>query len=73
MAKQCAICGKGSRVFGVRQKLRGKYNPTVKRRKYPNLQQLLVPETAIQKQFKPHKGKRVLACAKCIKTLAKSR
>jgi len=71
MAKQCAICQKGSRVFGRRKKLRGKYNPTGKVRKYPNLQWLSVPENVKSKKFKPFKGKRVLACAKCIKSLAK--
>ncbi len=71
MAKECAICKKGSRVFGRRSKLRGKYNPTVKVRKYPNLQTLDVPENVSHKKFKPFKGKRVLACCKCIKTLAK--
>jgi hypothetical protein len=41
-------------------KLRGKYNPTAKVRKYPNLQWARTPE-----------GKRVLACTKCIKRIAK--
>lgn len=41
-------------------KLRGKYNPTVKKRKYPNLQWVKLPS-----------GERVKACAKCIKATAK--
>ena len=45
-----------------RVKLRGKYNPTVKKRKKPNLQWVRLPAQA---------GKRVLACAKCIKALSK--
>ncbi len=60
MAKKCAICGKSSIVVQRRKKLRGKYNPTVKKRKYPNLQWVLLPN-----------GKRVKACAKCIKALSK--
>jgi len=73
MAKKCAICEKGSLMFGVRKKLRGKYNPTAKRRKYPNLQWLNIPKDTKHKKFKPLAGKRVLACAKCIKTLDKTK
>jgi len=58
--KQCAICGKGTRMVGKLIKLRGKYNPTIKKRKYPNLQWVRLAS-----------GKRVLACAKCIKALSK--
>jgi len=54
--RQCKICGKGSIIRGTRKKLRGKYNPTAQTRKYPNLQKFKTPD-----------GKRVLACAKCIK------
>ena len=60
MAKQCAICGKGGRMVGKLVKLRGKYNPTIKKRKYPNLQWVRLPS-----------GKRVFACTKCIKAMAK--
>ncbi len=60
MAKKCAICKKGSIMVWKRRKLRGKYNPTVKKRKYPNLQWVRLPS-----------GERVLACAKCIKAMAK--
>ena len=69
MAKECAICKKGSRVFGKRIKLRGKYNPTNKIRKYPNLQWFLVPEDVKLKKYKPFAGKRIKACTKCIKRL----
>lgn len=62
MAKQCAICGKSSILVQKRVKLRGKYNPTIKKRKYPNLQWTRLSS-----------GKRVLACAKCIKALSKSK
>jgi len=58
--KQCAICGKGGVMVGKRVKLRGKYNPTIKKRKYPNLQWVRLAS-----------GKRVLACTKCIKALSK--
>ncbi|OGZ17462.1 MAG: hypothetical protein A2Z78_00785 [Candidatus Nealsonbacteria bacterium RBG_13_36_15] len=60
MAKKCTICGKGSTLVWRRVKLRGRYNPTVKRRQYPNLQWLKLPS-----------GKRVLACTKCIKAKTK--
>lgn len=73
MAKQCTICGKSSRLFGKRKKLRGKYNPTTKKRKYPNLQWIKVPEDVSHKKFKPFVGKRILVCSKCRKTLQKSK
>jgi len=60
MATQCSICGKGSITAWRRIKLRGKYNPTIKKRKYPNLQWVHLAS-----------GKRVKACAKCIKAMAK--
>lgn len=59
-SKICALCGKTSNMGGYLVKLRGKFNPTKKKRRYPNLQ-----------WFKPLNGSRVLACTKCIK--AKSR
>lgn len=60
MAKTCAICGKGSQMSTKLVKLRGKFNPTCKTRKYPNLQWVRLSPT-----------KRVEACAKCIKTIHK--
>lgn len=71
MAKKCAICGKSSIMTWKRVKLRGKYNPTTKKRKYPNLQKVYIPLTTEKKKFKSFKGKKVLACTKCIKALAK--
>ena len=71
MAKTCTICEKGSSMVWKRVKLRGKYNPTVKKRKYPNLQKVLIPAGIERKNFKPYAGKKVLACAKCIKTIGK--
>ena len=58
--RQCETCGKGSTMGGSRNKLRGKYNPTTHKRKYPNLQ-----------KTKLSNGKRVLICTRCIKKLAK--
>ena len=60
MAKECAICSKKSTVVWKLKKLRGKYNPTTKRRKYPNLQKVRLPN-----------GTKVLACTKCIKAMGK--
>jgi len=62
MAKVCAVCQKGSVMVWKLKKLRGKYNPTVKKRKYPNLQWVRLAS-----------GKRVQACAKCIKALGKTK
>ena len=72
MAKQCAICGKKSMMVQKLKKLRGKYNPTIKKRKYPNLQWVAIPlEAKSPKKAIPFRGKRVLACTKCIKALGK--
>lgn len=62
MSKICQICAKSPVVGVTRRLLRGKYNPTAKKRKYPNLQWVTLAS-----------GKRVKACAKCIKTLSKNR
>ena len=59
--KICSVCSKKSSMNTVLVKLRGKYNPTTKVRKKPNLQWMRLPVS----------GKRVLACAKCIKRTAK--
>ncbi|MCX6721853.1 MAG: hypothetical protein NTY04_01545 [Candidatus Staskawiczbacteria bacterium] len=61
MEKVCTICGKKSAMGVTLVKLRGKYNPTSKVRKYPNLQWVRLAPKGGQP------GKRVLACAKCIK------
>jgi len=62
MARTCAVCNKASTMVWHRVKLRGKFNPTIKRRKYPNLQWVRLAS-----------GKRVKACAKCIKAMAKTK
>ena len=58
MSRICDICDKKSAMVTVRKKLRSKYNPTIKKRKYPNLQWVKLAS-----------GKRVKACTKCIKKL----
>ena len=58
-------------MAGRIKKLRGKYNPTVKIRRYPNLQWLHVPTDTTLKKYKEFAGKRILACTKCKKTLHK--
>ncbi|MDP2967480.1 MAG: L28 family ribosomal protein [bacterium] len=75
MANICAICGKKSQMVWKLKKLRGKYNPTVKKRKYPNLQWVRLPSgDRRDKSLLPpslRSGKRVKACTKCIKAMAK--
>lgn len=62
MAKVCEICEKEYHAVWRRVKLRGRFNPTSRRRQFPNLQWV-----------KLISGKRVKACAKCIKALAKKK
>jgi len=69
--KQCAICGKKSQMVWRLRKLRGRYGPTIKKRKYPNLQWVRVPINIKKPAYKKFAGQRVLACTKCIKTMAK--
>ncbi len=71
MTKECKICKKGSMMVWHRVKLRGKYNPTIKRRKYPNLQWIYIPKDITKPKYKPFAGQKVKACAKCIKALGK--
>jgi ribosomal protein L28 len=68
--KQCPICQKSTIMARKLNKLRGKYNPSPKKRKYPNLQWVKIPMDAGPK-FKEFYGKRIKACAKCIKSLSK--
>ncbi|MBI1971518.1 MAG: hypothetical protein HYS52_01555 [Candidatus Wildermuthbacteria bacterium] len=60
MTKSCAICGKTFNIAWRLVKLRGKYNPTTKRKQRPNLQWTRL-----------FSGERVRACAKCIKAVSK--
>ncbi|HNY97989.1 MAG TPA: hypothetical protein PKM84_02660 [Candidatus Pacearchaeota archaeon] len=55
------------------KKLMSRYNPSPKIRKFPNLQKILVPADAASKLFKNFAGKKVRACAKCIKSLSKKK
>ncbi len=71
MAKECAICEKKSVMSRQRKKLMSKYNPTPKKRKYPNLQNLNVPENVSNPKYKDYAGKKIIACTKCIKALNK--
>ena len=71
MAKQCSICGKKGKKGWKLKKLRGKYNPTKKRKQYPNLQWVKVPIDIKKPVYKKLAGKRILVCAKCIKTIGK--
>ncbi len=58
--RQCAKCGKSSKMQGARKLLRGHYNPVNWSRKYPNLQYATI------------EGKRTLVCTGCIRTLNKA-
>ncbi|MBI1984489.1 MAG: hypothetical protein HYS60_00040 [Candidatus Wildermuthbacteria bacterium] len=60
MTQQCAICEKGQNNAWTLVKLRGKFNPTTKRKQKPNLQWVRLPS-----------GQRLKACAKCIKAVGK--
>jgi len=58
MSKQCPICDKGTQVGGgYSNRVRAtQYNPTGKRRRYPNLQWATLPQ-----------GGRIKICTKCLK------
>lgn len=70
--KKCEICGKSYIQTITRKKLRGKYNPTSKKKKYPNIQWLKVPKDVSRRAYKEFAGKKIKACTKCIKTLSKT-
>ncbi len=71
--KQCQICAKKRNLARRLNKLRGKYNPTTKRKQKPNLQWINVPIGIKNSLFKDFVGKRALLCAKCIKTIGKEK
>jgi ribosomal protein L28 len=73
MPRKCTICEKKSVMASQRKKLMSKYNPTPKKRKYPNLQTLNVPIEVEKSAYKEYAGKKIIACTKCIKTLSKNR
>lgn len=62
MTATCAICGKSSTQVWRRIKLRGKYNPTIKRKQRPNLQWARLST-----------GERAKICTKCMKAKAKGK
>ena len=71
MAKQCAICRKRGRLARRLKKLRGKYNPTIKRRQYPNLHWVRIPLDIKKGFLRKFAGQKILACTKCIKIIGK--
>jgi ribosomal protein L28 len=73
MKKICQICAKKSQNFIKLNKLRGKYNPSTKRKRHPNIQWTFVPAETKKKNYKEFAGKRILACTKCIKALSKTK
>jgi len=73
MSRKCTICQRGSIIARKLNKLRGKFNPSPKKRKYPNLQWVRVPIDIKNPKFKPFAGQRVKACINCIKTLSKTK
>ncbi len=58
--RQCARCGKASKMQGARKLLRAHYNPVNWSRKYPNLQYTKID------------GKRALVCTGCLRTINKA-
>lgn len=63
MSKVCQLCEKKGMMTWSRVRLRAtKFNPTAKKKQYPNLQSTTLPN-----------GEKVTACAKCIKALNKTR
>ncbi|MDP3958432.1 MAG: hypothetical protein Q8Q36_03150 [bacterium] len=68
MAKQCPICGKGTLVAGAySNRVRAtKFNPTGKKRKYPNLQWAALP-AGLPVRGRTQTGGRVKICTSCLK------
>ncbi len=74
MARQCTICQKKSKIIWRRIRLRAtKFNPTIKRKQKANLQWTKIPLDIKKPQYKKFAGKKILACAKCIKALGKNK
>lgn len=71
MARECVICGKKRILVYQRKKLRGKYNPTTKRKQKPNLQKVRIPQDIKRKEYQRFVGQSVLMCSKCRKTMLK--
>ena len=63
MSKICSLCGKQGMMIWSRVRLRAtKYNPTAKRKQFPNLQSATLPT-----------GEKITACTKCIKAMNKTK
>lgn len=73
MAKQCPICQRKYLWVWKRMKLRGKYNPTLKRKQKLNLQWAFIPKDIKKEPYKKFAGKRIKICTKCIKTMEKGK
>ena len=73
MAQVCAICGKKPVVGRSYKKLISRYNPSPKKKKYPNLQWVKVPKDVQNPAFKKFAGKRIKICTNCLRTLYKTR
>jgi ribosomal protein L28 len=71
--RKCQICEKKRALAWRLKKLRGKYNPTIKRKQKPNLQWVGVPSNIKKQAYKQFAGKRILACTKCIKAMSKTK
>lgn len=57
MSRICQVCGKGSMMVTPRKFLRAHYNPTEKKRRYPNLQTLRLA------------GSKMKLCTRCLKNV----
>ncbi|GMX58157.1 MAG TPA: L28 family ribosomal protein [Candidatus Pacearchaeota archaeon] len=63
MSRICQLCEKKGMMAWKRVRLRAtKFNPTAKRKQQPNLQSATLPD-----------GTKIVACAKCLKTLHKAK
>ena len=57
--KKCEICQKSYITTWRRKKLRSRYNPTVRKKKKPNLQKKTI------------QGKKIWICTECLKKLTR--
>jgi len=71
MAQVCAICGKKAGKGRQYKKLMSKYNPTLIKKKRPNIQWVRVPLGIKKEPFKKFAGKRVRMCSSCRRTMLK--
>lgn len=70
MANICPICKTGSMMVTKRVLLRGKYNPTSRKRKYPNLQWVTLPQPISKNK---NIIKRIKTCISCKKSIAQGK